>query len=512
MTTPSLTPPADAEAPEEWQPDRNARSPQKLAATVLGLVVTALVVLLVGPGLLILGLIGVGFVVATFWRPEIATIAFFFVIWANLLAVAAQFHGAPAVLAGCFVLILCIPLLHRVIVRREPIVVTSALPFLLGYLASMLVAAAASAAVGPAVRPIGDFLIEGLLLYLLVSNSVRTPGTLRRAIWAIILASALLGSLSLVQEATHAYQNNFGGLAQVTTQGFKVDEEQGTAVLRPRLSGSIGEQNRYAQVLLMAAPLAFFRAKYERERRLRILATGCGIAIFAGVLLTFSRGAMVAAGVLFVMLIMRGYVRFRYAIIGIGVVGLALIMVEPDYITRLSSLTEIGPGQSDSGTQKADGAVVGRATSNLAAWNTFVAHPLTGVGPGRYFVDYSQKAGNELNLRYFDKNRRAHNMYLEVAADLGVFGIAMLLGAVGVTAYQLANLQRYWRTRDPQLAALASSLLFALAAYMVTAVFLHLSYQRYFWTILSLANSTIWVLAGERRRASSPPSQLSTVP
>lgn len=497
--TPAAPSSVDTAAPES-PPRSLVESPLVAAPVALLLAAGVGAGFLVGPGLLMLGMAAVALVVATLWRPEFATIAFFFVMWGNFLAVATQFHGAPSVAAGAFVLILCVPLLHRLVVSREPIVVTPALPFILGYLVAMLLAAATASNVTAAARPISEFLIEGLLLYVLVTNVVTTFSVLRRAIWAIVLAGALMGTLSVVQELTHTYSNNFGGLAQVNTQGFKVGEDQNGKVLRPRLSGPIGEQNRYAQILLVAAPLAVFRGLHEKRARLRMAAAACGVPILAGILLTFSRGATVAFVALFLMMVLRGHIRVRHAVAAFCVLALAVFVVEPDYALRISSLAKVGGLSADSPDQQVDGAVLGRATSNLAAWDTFLDHPLTGVGPGRYFREYSQQAGNDLNLRHFDKNRRAHNMYLETAADLGILGIGMLLGAVGVTAFQLARLQRYWHTRNPELAALASSLLFALAAYMATAVFLHLAYQRYFWLTLGLANATVWVLSTERRR------------
>jgi hypothetical protein len=44
---------------------------------------------------------------------------------------------------------------------------------------------------------------------------------------------------------------------------------------------------------------------------------------------------------------------------------------------------------------------------------------------------------------------------------------------------------------------LASSFIFALVAYLTTAAFLHLSYQRYFWVLLGLANAVVWSLGRE---------------
>ncbi|MFZ6004410.1 MAG: O-antigen ligase family protein [Actinomycetota bacterium] len=478
---------------------RSAYSPRFAAPATLGFAIAIGLALLIGPTIVVLGLLAVALTAAALWRPDVATITFFFVMFANLLAVATQFHGAPSIAAGGFVLILGIPLLHHLVISREPVVVTPAVPLILCYLLAMIVAAAASSSVTEAARPIGDFVLEGLLIFLLVINVVRSASVLRHIIWAIVLAAALMGSLSLVQEAAGAYDNDFGGLAQVTDQGFKVGEDRQGKVLRPRLSGPIGEQNRYAQILLVAAPLALFRLKHESDRRLRALAAGSLGAILGGILLTFSRGATVAMFGLFILLLVRRHIRLRHAVAGLLLATVAIFVVEPDYAVRLSSLARIGAFSTDSPDQQVDGAILGRATSNLAAWEVFVDHPITGVGPERYFREYSQQVGNDQNLRHFDKNRRAHNLYLETAADLGLLGIGALLGAVGVTALHLGAVQRYWRSRRPELAALASSMLFALAAYLATGVFLHLAYQRYFWMLLGLANATAWVLGVERR-------------
>ena len=37
-----------------------------------------------------------------------------------------------------------------------------------------------------------------------------------------------------------------------------------------------------------------------------------------------------------------------------------------------------------------------------------------------------------------------------------------------------------------------------LVAYLASAAFLHLSYQRYFWIVLALASSAIWALRRDR--------------
>jgi hypothetical protein len=78
-----------------------------------------------------------------------------------------------------------------------------------------------------------------------------------------------------------------------------------------------------------------------------------------------------------------------------------------------------------------------------------------------------------------------------------VIGLATFLGMVGVTLAYLYRNARRWRPHDPQRATLASSLFFAVFAYLATAAFLHLSYQRFFWALLALATAAIWSLERE---------------
>jgi hypothetical protein len=40
----------------------------------------------------------------------------------------------------------------------------------------------------------------------------------------------------------------------------------------------------------------------------------------------------------------------------------------------------------------------------------------------------------------------------------------------------------------------------SLVAYMASGIFLQLSFQRYFWLLIALANATIWILRHERPR------------
>jgi len=185
--------------------------------------------------------------------------------------------------------------------------------------------------------------------------------------------------------------------------------------------------------------------------------------------------------------------------LSLGAALLTMLLIAPEFVSRLDTIRNASNlVTGESGGEGPDGAILGRTTSNLAALLVFVDHPIVGVGPNLYAAQYSQDYGNELGLRHLGTSRRAHNMYLEWAAELGILGLAAGVGALVLTIVQLRALRRYWRWRRPAYSNMAGAYALALVAYMGTAVFLHLSYERYFFTLLALANAVIWTLSRER--------------
>lgn len=432
---------------------------------------------------------------------EIAVLAFFLIFYTNVAVVVVQFHGVPQVVATAFALALAVPLIKHIVIEREGLVITPALPLVFAFLGALFLAAALSSEPEVVRGSVGLYLTEGLLLYLLVSNAVRSTRLLHRVVWILIIAGSFLGALSLYQELTHSYANELGGLAQVD----KLEEIASEDVQRPRLGGPLGSENRYAQILAVLLPLALIRFSREPSRRLRLAAGAGTLLILGGIVLTFSRGAAVAVAATLVLMVLLREIGIRRFLVSLAVLAAVVAFVFPDYIVRLSSLEGVTALSGGSPAGAADGAIVGRHTENLAAWYTFLEHPVTGVGPSVYFREYSREYGNRLGLRYLGSERRGHSLYLELAADTGIIGLGAFLAMVGVTLAYLYRSARLWRPHDPERAMLASSFFFALCAYLATAAFLHLSYQRYFWLLLALANAVIWSLhreAGEELEAS----------
>jgi O-antigen ligase len=433
-------------------------------------------------------------------RPDGALLLFAAGIYLNLPVVIAHSSNASSVLSSSFALLLVVPFLAYVVIGRRPLVLTPTLALMIGYLVAMVLSATVAAGgTSSTVNPIVNFLAEGLLLYVLLTNVVRTPNALRAVIWVVILAGAIMGVVSLWQEITHSYANSLHGFATVDRSALDVGNQISGKSVRARLAGPIGEKNRYAQILLVLVPLAVSRMRVERRRGLRLLAAACAALIVCGIMLTFSRGAAIAMLVLVVAMTALRMVAVRHVLVlALALVALVLV-VAPDYVTRIQTLAAADSALAQGGT--ADNAIKGRATENLAAYYVFRDHPLLGVGPSQFFQRYSEQYGNALDLRFLSTNRRAHNLYLEIAADTGALGLALFLAIVGVTAFQLWRLSVFWRRRSLEMTQLALAFLLAVIAYLATGAFLQLAYQRYFWFLIALANATIWILRRESARA-----------
>jgi O-antigen ligase len=420
-------------------------------------------------------------------RPDIAVHVVAAVIYSNAAVIAVQFHGVPAFATVAVPLLLVVPVAHWLHVRREPVVVTSAFPLMIAFFLVQIVGTIFADNVPAAFDELTTFVAEGIGLYFLLTNCIRTEATLRLVVWTILAVGALLGLLSFYQDSTHAYSNDFGGFAQLSNALVDSGDSSGAAD-QLRLAGPIGEKNRYAQIMLMLVPLGLFWGLSARSRWPRILGFAAAGAAAIGVALTFSRGAAVGFAIVLIVMIAMGYIRpIQVVLVGIAI-SLLMIAV-PSYAARVGSLVDLTSTISgDTTAGSPDGAVLSRATEGIAALLVFADHPLIGVGPGR-FPSYYRQYADDVGIRVLNSDRQAHDLYLHIAAEMGLLGLAAFLAIFGVTLRDLIRVRRRWFTERPELAKMATGLFLAVVTYMTTGLFLHLSYERYLWLVMALAGA-----------------------
>jgi O-antigen ligase len=447
----------------------------------------------------------VGGLVLAAWllaRPDDATVCVIAVVYSNAAAIAVEFHGLPYAVGVAVPLVLLVPLAHHLVLRRRPILATPALPLMVGLLAVQLAGTFFASDTDVATAELVTYVVEGLGLYILVTNLVRTREVLRRVIWTLLAVGAVLGCLSAYQQLTGRFGNDLLGFAQLNEgDPFRVGHE-----LQPRLAGQIGEVNRYAQTLLVLVPLGLFQIWSARSRTERLAAAAATVLITCGIVLTFSRGAAVGFAVVVLMLVALRYIRLRQ--LAVFAVGLAVVLaVVPAYRERLSYLgavTHLAGTQPTSDPNYDSGNLRSRATEVIAAGLVFLDHPVLGVGPGmfpEYYSEYAQRVRYSwLEGRVEPEKREAHDLYTGIAAETGAAGLALFLAVVAVTLGGLRRARRLALGRDPELANIATAFMVAVAAYLATGIFLQLSYQRYFWLLMALAGAAASITLDELGR------------
>ena len=450
-----------------------------------------------GNGPLLLGVaVLVGMVVVLLRRPTNVTVVVTFVLYSNVTAAFAKHVGAPTWLAAALFGLLAVPLAQYLVVERKGLITNRVLGLMVAYLGCLIASALLSRVPDQSTDKLITYTLEGLVLFFLLINTVRTSEVLRKVLWSVVIAGVLMGGVSIYQEVTRTFRTTLFGMGTVDDKqiGTGQSDRNTQKITRPRVAGSIGEPNRYAQLMLVLLPITFVLARSEPSRRMRILASASMAPILAGMVLTYSRGAAVALALLLLMLLLGGYMRVRH-VIGFGALALVLVVyVAPDIVHRVTTLARLDSIASWT-SRGADSSMRERATLNVASFRMFLDHPILGVGPGQAKY-YMTKYGHSSSLSRIQGTRRAHSMYLEELASTGIIGFGFFAAILVVTVRGLLHARRHLRRVCSNDSMLATGLLYALCAYLVTALFLHLSYERYFWFLVavSVAAARIWMM------------------
>jgi len=453
------------------------------------------------PLLLLAGAAAAGGFAMLRW-PDVTTLAAIGLVYSNLPVVAVRFHGAPALLPAAALAMFFWPLFYRLCVRREKLLLLPASPFLLLFAIVQLLGALFSRDPQFAFFNFVWFVLEGAVVYLVITNLIRTRRMAISTFWVLCGCAILMGGAPLVQQLTGSWETNFAGLAQSDAAFEAAEDAVAGEVQQSRSSGTIGETNRYAQCMIVLAPIAFSLISFGRSRGERLFGAAGGLAALAGAALAFSRGTAVGMALAFLAAVALKLVTRTQIKLALAGVVVALLLA-PQYLVRLSSLASLAGVISprESGLSQADGAIRGRVTEMAAAALAFRDHPLIGVGPGM-FRRHSREYGQMIGLRSLAEERQAHSLPLDIAAEHGICGLFAMGGVLFAVIHTLV------RGRNAALAAgdrvgeqLATGMLLAVLLYLTTGLFLHLSHIRYFWLLIALGDAVGHTVAEEHPAA-----------
>ena len=254
------------------------------------------------------------------------------------------------------------------------------------------------------------------------------------------------------------------------------------SVDQDRLAGTIGEPNQLAAVLIAGLVLSLALAVIVRGRPLTRL-----ILVFSAVLclltnfLTLSRAGLIAlAATMVVSVFVAGRWRVVVATTAVFVLGAILIffnfVATPDQRARVTSF----------------GNTSGRSDIWTVGWRMVQAHPVTGIGVGQFqqsSVHYLIAPGAiQRSDLIVDKPKVAHNIYLQVLAELGIVGLipfVIILGFSLSCAMRAAH--AFERRGDGGMELLSRGVFLGLVGILTADFFASEQFSKQLWLLLGLA-------------------------
>jgi O-antigen ligase len=277
--------------------------------------------------------------------------------------------------------------------------------------------------------------------------------------------------------------------------------------------------NDLALNMVAVLPLAVLVAIRAKSTVGRWGSAFLGMMMIGAVVASQSRGGFVGLAMMVVILGIQ-LARRRPAVVATGALVLlfAIPFAPSSYWERIVSITD--------DSKDATGSREARRILLTEAWQTYLAFPLTGVGAGQ-FQNYNPPDRLEIW-------REAHNVVLQVAAELGTLGLVVFLFLLyrSLTAGRLTRKlvrrargaipRRSWQPSAPPrpvvgedeasyLDAHAGAMTAAIVGWFVCALFASVAYSWTFYYLLALAAAPHGILAerlADRRVPRAAPARL----
>jgi O-antigen ligase len=435
----------------------------------------------------LLGLVAIAVVMAIVIKPSLGANILVFAVVTNISdALTTQSYPGiikPLVVIVAFALLARylyagqLPVWHHKTVRIEVFL----LAYFLVVIGSYIVASDKSQALNEILDLAKDMIIIYCILF-----ALRDSQSWKQTTWLIIVTTAALCSLSLIQLVTHNYAQTFFHLAAIT-----MDQVFGDSTT-PRIGGPINAPNLWGQILVAVSTLLVFRIIHERRRFVKV-ASVVMLGIISYIILnTYSRGAYLvfAMDVVLILFVFEKQFNLIVAFAGLGILILLIPFIPSSYRDRFVTLSDF---TAQNGIYQ-DTSFRGRTSEMLTGLTMFASNPILGVGAGNYPTNY-QHYTQLIGIEFRTTARDPHSLYVQLLAETGILGAIAFLGMVfaliralnrAIRAIELSPHLQDWL---PWISAIR----LAIISYLLTSIFLHNAYIRYFWILVAMALAGIQI-------------------
>jgi O-antigen ligase len=220
--------------------------------------------------------------------------------------------------------------------------------------------------------------------------------------------------------------------------------------VRSRWIGMYADPNRAAMSIIAVMPLTLSSAFAVRRPVLRVALFAATAAQLGAIVLTHSRSGSVAAGLALALYVFRGRAMSpaKKLLVGAGIVAALVALAPSSFWERNETIENFAE----------DASVEGRRNSWKVLAEIVADRPLGGVGAGAYLSAWGEYAP----LSAGGQRLVAHNVFMEVLGELGVFALCCFL------AFSAVLLWRLWLAgRDALVGDHARALFAALGGYLL---------------------------------------------
>jgi putative inorganic carbon (hco3(-)) transporter len=429
----------------------------------------------------LLGLIGIGVVMAIMINPSLGANILFITVFSNLSDQLTD-NGLPGVNKPLVVIVFVAIMVRSYYIGQLPTsrpktsrIEMALIAYFFAVTTSFLVASDRDLALNRIIDLGKDIIIIYCILFCL-----RLPKEWKNTVFLVVFVTTILCMLGLYQVVTGDYDQTFYGFARV------IEPEN-------RLGGPINESNIWGQVLVAVIPFAIFGFLRESLNKKLVYAAFLTVLIIA-LLNTYSRGGYLAFLVVMV-LIMFFFTKFNPTfVLSVVLIGLFIFpFIPPRYVERFQTLYLLSPDSQDGVYQES--SFRGRASEMLTGLAMLAEHPLLGVGAANYPVNY-QKYTQIVGLEVRSEEREAHSLYVEVLAETGIIGFTAFMALIFFLFRALSNIKVQLRTTKyyDEWVSYISAMQVSLAGYLFAAIFLHGAYDRFFWLLVALCLTLVQII------------------
>jgi O-antigen ligase len=380
------------------------------------------------------------------------------------------------------------------------LVISRVTPELVGVVALggvILMTAPFSIWMGGAISTFSELYLKVILIFALMVNTLLWPKRIDQFTWLIVLATGYIASRAVFDYA----------------RGINLVEN---GRVRGAVGGMFQNPNDLALNMVAIIPLAMSFVFRRVSPLKRGTAAACAFLMVMTVVASRSRsGSLGLAAGIIVMAVLTMKRKPGLVAVGVLVAIMALPMLPSSYWHRIASITD--DNKDETASRQA------RSTLMRESYRTFLENPITGVGAGQ-FKNYKPEGRVEAW-------RESHNALLQVASELGIFGLGTFGFLIWCGFYAPMQTRRLLRDSAPRrrrgqnapvdpVPADERELLFshsaatsaAFAGWFVCALFASVAYHWTLYYLLALALAPREYLTDRLLPARRPRRRTSTRP